>query len=85
MVENTQKQWTDDRLIAEAESGLRGQGAVVEAMRRLRVTIEQASVKSDIYARRIVMLNVILAVLTLVLAIDVVDRAIVPVIKAWFH
>ena len=50
-MENTQKQWTDDQLIAEAESGLRGQGAMVEAMRRLRMSVDGFSRSSDTYSR----------------------------------
>ena len=30
------KHYTDDELVSEAQTGMRGQGAVVEAMRRLR-------------------------------------------------
>ena len=70
---------TDDRLAAIAQQGLQGQGAPVEAMRRLRVAIEQSSAKSDTYSRRMFWLNIILAVLTFVQAI-----AAIPVIKAWF-
>lgn len=69
---------TDDKLARIAQDGLQGQGAPVEAMRRLRVAIEQSSAKSDIYSRRMFWLNVILAVLTLVQAI-----AVIPQIKAW--
>ena len=63
MVENTQKQWTDDRLTVEAESGLRGQGAVVEAMRRLRVSVDGFSTSSDTSARRMYWLTIFIAVL----------------------
>lgn len=30
-------EWSDDELAAEAQSGLRGQGAIVESLRRHRV------------------------------------------------
>ena len=63
MVENTQKQWTDDRLTTEAESGLRGRGAVVEAMRRLRVSVDGFSTSSDTSARRMYWLTIVIAVL----------------------
>jgi hypothetical protein len=66
MVENMQKQWTDDRLTAEAESGLRGQGALVEAMRRLRESVDRFSTSSDTYARRMLWLTIAIGILTLV-------------------
>ena len=74
MVENTQKQWTDDRLTAEAESGLRGQGAVVEAMRRLRVGIEGFSTSSDTSARRMFWLTIAIVVLTVVQVAEAVIK-----------
>jgi hypothetical protein len=67
------KDWSDDELSDEADEGRRGQGAVVEATRRFRVS-------SDKYSRRLVVLTVILTVLTLIQAI-----AVVPVIKEWFR
>jgi hypothetical protein len=70
---------TDDQLADIAQQGLQGQGAPVEAMRRLRVALEQLSGKSDTYSRRMWWLTIILTVLTLVQAI-----AAIPVIKAWF-
>jgi hypothetical protein len=66
-------------LLTSLGRGLQGQGAPVEAMRRLRVAIEQLSAKSDTYSRRMWWLTIILTVLTLVQAI-----AAIPVIKAWF-
>ena len=69
---------SDEKLAAIAQQGLQGQGAPVEAMRRLRVAIEKSSAKSDIYSRRMWWLTIVLAVLTLVQAI-----AAIPVIKVW--
>lgn len=66
------KDWTDDELAAEAQTGTRGQGAVVEAMRRLRES-------NDTYSQRMFWLTIVLTLLTLVQAI-----AVVPVIKGWF-
>ena len=78
---NMPNEWmdlSDEKLAAIAQQGLQGQGAPVEAMRRLRVAIEKSSAKSDIYSRRMWWLTIVLAVLTLVQAI-----AAIPVIKVW--
>ena len=50
---NEWSELTDEKLARIAQEGLQGQGAPVEAMRRLRVAIEQSSAKSDVYSRRI--------------------------------
>jgi hypothetical protein len=74
-------QWTelpDDKLAAMAQEGLQGQGAHVEAMRRLRVSIERAGERSDRYSRLMLWLTIILAILTFVQVI-----AVLPTIKAW--
>jgi hypothetical protein len=55
-----QKSWwdlTDEELAAEAEASMRGQGALVESMRRLRASIE-------IQSWWLVFFTVVLAVLT---------------------
>jgi hypothetical protein len=70
----------DDEVARIARDDLQGQGAPVEAMRRLRVAIEKLSASSDRYARWMLWLTVAVAFLTLVQAI-----AVVPVIKAWFN
>jgi hypothetical protein len=56
-----------------------GQGAQVEAMRRLRTTIEVFSDSSDRYSRRMLWLTIVLLLLTLVQA-----AAVVPIIRGWF-
>ncbi len=71
---------TDEKLARIAQDGLQGQGAPVEAMRRLRVAIEQSSAKSDIYSRRMLWLNIILTVLTVVQVI-----AAILTIKGWIY
>jgi hypothetical protein len=73
------KDWTDDELAREAEIGSRGQGAVVESTRRLRDRVDAFSASSDKYSARMLWLNIILTVLTLVQVI-----AVIPVIKGWF-
>ena len=70
---------SDDDLARIAQDGLQGQGAPVEAMRRLRVAIEKSNVESGIYSRRMFWLSVILGFLTLVQSI-----AAVSTIAAWF-
>ena len=70
----------DDKLAKIAQDGLQRQGAPVEAMRRLRIAIEQASAKSDTYSRRMFWLTVVLAVMT---AVQVV--AAIPGIEAWLR
>jgi hypothetical protein len=71
---------TDDELAEIARQGMQGEGASVEAMRRLRVAIEKSSVKSDTFSRRMLWWTIVLAVLTFVQAI-----AAVPIIGAWFN
>jgi hypothetical protein len=68
---------TDDELAHIAQDGMQGQGAPVEAMRRLRVAIEKSSAQSDIYSRRMFWLTIILTVMTFVQVI-----AVIPVIIA---
>ena len=73
---------SDDKLGRIAQDDLQGQGAPVEAMRRLRVALERASRKSDTYSRRMLWLTIVLAVLTLVQVIAVVPT-LVSAIKSW--
>jgi hypothetical protein len=77
------RQLSDEKLARVAQDGLQGQGAPVEAMRRLRAAIEKSSTKSDIYSRRMFYLTVILTILTIVQVIAAVP-AFVAVIKPWF-
>jgi hypothetical protein len=72
------RQLSDEELARIARDGLQGQGAPVEAMRRLRVAIETASDKSDTYSRRMFCLTIVLAILTLLQVI-----AVVPIISSW--
>ena len=78
-VTNEWKELTDEELAKIAQDGLQGQGAPVEAMRRLRDAIEKLSASSDSYARRMLWWTIAVAALTLVQAI-----AAFPVIRAWF-
>jgi hypothetical protein len=74
--------WTDlpdDQLAKIAQDGLQGQGAPVEAMRRLRIAIERASAESDKYSRRMYWLTVVVTLLTLVQV-----AALLPPIWDWW-
>ena len=53
--------WTDEELATEAQASMRGQGALVESMGRLKASIE-------IHSWWLVFFTVVLAVLTIVLA-----------------
>jgi hypothetical protein len=75
------RQLSDDKLTRVAQDGMQGQGATVEAMRRLRVAIEMSSAKSDIYSRRMFALTIVLAILTVAQVIAAVP-AIIDVIKS---
>jgi hypothetical protein len=72
------KDWTDDELADAAQQGMTGQGAQVEAMRRLKESIVTFSGSSDRYSWRMLWLTIVLLILTLVQAI-----AVLPTIKAW--
>lgn len=74
---------SDEQLARIAQDGLQGQGAPVEAMRRLRVALESASRNSDTYSRRMLWQTVVLAVLTLVQVI-VVLPTIISFVGSWF-
>jgi len=82
----TENEWiglTDDRLATVAQHGPHAQ---IEAMRRLRVAIDRASAKNETYLRRMLVLNITLAIMTfalLITAVPTVVQAIV-VIKGWF-
>lgn len=82
---------TDEQLADVAHCDLQGHGAPVEAMRRLRIAIENLSVGSDDYARQmrrwIRRWTMVIVFLTLVQAIATaaVIIATIPRIKAWLH
>ena len=59
---------SDDELVAKALGGQESyQGAAVEAMRRLRVSIDVLRETSDRYAKWTMFLTIVLAVLTALL------------------
>jgi len=73
---------TDDKLASVAEQGPHAQ---IEAMRRLRITIDRASMKNEIYLRRMFWLNITLAIMTFVVAIAVIPTVVqaVAVVRGW--
>ena len=82
---------TDEQLAEVAHRDLQGRGAWVEAMRRLRIAIENLSVSSNNSARQmrrwIRRWTVVVAFLTLVQAIAAAATimATFPRIEAWLH
>ena len=82
-MENEWMGLSEDRLAAAAQQGPHAQ---VEAMRRLRVAIDQASAKNETYLRRMFWLNITLAIMTFALAIVAVSTVVqaIAVVKGWF-
>ncbi len=73
---------SEERLATAAQQGPHAQ---VEAMRRLRVAIEQASAKAESYLRRMFWLNITLAIMTFALAIVGVSTFVqaIAVVRGW--
>jgi len=70
----TDEQWqdrTDDNLVEEAQTGLRGQGAVVEMMRRLKNSLVEQQKSTNRLTWGIALLTVALLILAL---IEIVGR-----------
>jgi hypothetical protein len=61
---------TDDELVELASQPEGGGGAIVEAMNRLRVAVEKASVSADRHSRSLVWLTWVLIGFTAVLVIN---------------
>lgn len=57
----------DKELVEEAQTGLRGQGAVVEMMRRLKDSIDKLESSTSNYSRWLIVLTLVIAILTLIL------------------
>jgi hypothetical protein len=73
---------SEDRLAAAAQQGPHAQ---VEAMRRLRVAIDRASAKNELYLRRMFWLNITLMIMTVALAIVAISTVVeaIGVVKGW--
>ena len=82
---------TDEQLAEVAHRDVQGQGAPVEAMRRLRIAIENLSVSSDNYALRMRRWTrrwtIVVVFLTLiqVMAVAAGIIAAFSTIKEWFY
>ncbi len=61
------QQMSDDDLVNEADTGLRGQGAPVEMMRRLRNALVDQLESTTRLTKRITWLTYVLVVLTVVI------------------
>jgi hypothetical protein len=61
------KDWTDDELADEAQTGTRGQGAAVESTRRLRIAIEASGDCASQQTAEVIKLTYALRMLTVVL------------------
>ncbi len=55
--------WTDEKLAIEAQTGTRGQGAVVEMMRRLKVAIVKQQRSTNWLTWVIIGLTVVLVIM----------------------
>ena len=63
---------TDDELVEIASVSEGGGGAIVEAMRRLRLATEASIKSNEYYARRLAWLTLVLVVLTILLTIPAI-------------
>ncbi|KKU79795.1 MAG: hypothetical protein UY06_C0013G0009 [Candidatus Amesbacteria bacterium GW2011_GWA2_47_70] len=61
------KKFSDQELANQADMGLRGQGALVEMMSRLKYSIDKLEKSTTFYSRWLVFLTIILTLLTLIL------------------
>ncbi len=61
------RQMTDDQLAQRADDGLRGQGPVIESMRRLRETLHEEEVAIKHLTKWLVGLTWVLVVLTVII------------------
>lgn len=60
------KKATDEELIQEAQTGFRGQGAVVESMVRLRNSIERLNRTTSNYSIALIILTLLLFITALI-------------------
>ena len=75
-MEKERKDWPDDDLIKEAQSGLTGQGSVVEMMRRLKDVIIKLENTTTKQQGIIIWLTIVIAVLTFIMAFATVPQII---------
>jgi hypothetical protein len=77
MVENEWQRQSWEQLASEAQTGMKGQGAVVEAMRRLTDRLDAFSKSSDIYAKRMLWLTIVILGFTIVQIVVAVIEGII--------
>jgi len=61
------EKFSDEELADQADVGLRGQGALVEMMSRLKTSIDKLEKSTTLYSKWLVGLTLILTLLTLIL------------------
>lgn len=61
------KKFSDEELTNQADAGLRGQGALVEMMSRLKTSIDRLEQSTTFYSKWLVGLTLVLTLLTLIL------------------
>lgn len=62
------KKSSDEELANQADVGLRGQGALVEMMSRLKTSIDKLEKSTTFYSKWLVGLTLIITLLTLIFA-----------------
>jgi hypothetical protein len=77
MAENEWERQSWEQLATEADTGLKGQGAVVEAMRRLTDRLNAFSKSSDAYANRMFWLTIVILGFTIVQIVVAVIEGII--------
>ena len=75
------KQWSEDELASEAQRGW-GQGATIEAMHRLRESLNRLRVSNDRSSRLIFALTIVLIIFTVEQVIPLLMRATPFVVQA---
>ena len=78
------KELTDEELSELADTGLRGQGAVVEMMSRLKLSIEKLDKTTSYYSKVLIYLTIALVIISLV-QIVLGNQAIFSPITNLFH
>ena len=76
------KQWSEDEVASEAQRGGWGQGATIEAMHRLRDSLNRLRVSNDRSSRLILGLTIVLIIFTGEQVIPLIMQAIPFVVRA---
>jgi hypothetical protein len=70
-------------LATQAETGLQGQGAVVESMRRLTVALDAQAASADKLGGRLLYYTIVICVLTAILCALTILLAWPELVKLW--